>query len=268
MINFGTVPAGSVLPIPFTTYAGSTGASITLAGLAVTDIEVYKGTSMTQRASDAGYSLMDTDGIDIDGITGFHGFSIDTGDNTDSGFYSVGGFFTVLVSAITVDSQTVNFIAATFRLGPAEAVAGYQPVNVTHISGDSVAADNLENAFDDTAGAVPWLGIIDQGTAQAATSSTLQLRAGASFADDDLTGAVIEITGGSAGVGQSRAILDYVGSTDTATVDPWTTTPIGTITYKVWASPPPSATAPDVNVAKINGVTITGDGQPGTEFGV
>jgi hypothetical protein len=268
MINFGTVPAGSVLPIPFTTYAGATGASVTLTGLAVTDIEVYKGTSMTQRASDAGYALMDTDGIDIDGITGFHGFSIDTSDNTDSGFYAVGGFFTVLVSAVTVDSQTVNFIAATFRLGPAEAVTGYQPVDVTHISGDSAAANNLENAFDDTAGAVPWLGIIDQGTAQAATSSTLQLRAGASFADDEPIGAVIEITGGSAGVGQSRAILDYVSSTDTATVDPWTTTPTGTITYKVWASPPPSAAAPDVNVASINGVTITGDGQPGTEFGV
>ena len=268
MINFGTVPAGSVLPIPFTTYAGGTGASITMTGLTVTDIEVYKGTSMTQRSSDAGYALMDTDGIDIGGFVGVHGFSIDTGDNTDSGFYSVGSFFNVLVSAVTVDSQTVNFIAATFRLGPAEAVTGYQPVNVTHISGDSAAADNLENAFDDTAGAVPWLGLADQGSAQAATSTTLQLRAAAPFANDAIIGAVIQITGGSTGVGQARTILDYVASTQTATVDPWTTTPTGTITYKVWASPPPSVAAPDVNVTKINGVTITGDGQPGTEFGV
>jgi hypothetical protein len=159
-------------------------------------------------------------------------------------------------------------VAAVKAVLPATLVGGRIDANVGAVSGDSVAADNLENAFDDTAGAVPWLGIIDQGTAQAATSSTLQLRAGASFADDEPIGAVIEITGGSAGVGQSRAILDYVSSTDTATVDPWTTTPTGTITYKVWASPPPSAAEPDVNVTKINGVTITGDGQPGTEFGV
>ena len=65
MISFGNVPAGSVLPIMFTSYAGATGASVTMSGLAVTDIEVYKGTSMTQRASDAGFALLDTDGIDV-----------------------------------------------------------------------------------------------------------------------------------------------------------------------------------------------------------
>ena len=74
MICFGNVPAGSVLPIFFDSFAGSTGASITITGLAVTDIEVYKGTSMTQRASDNGYTLLDTDGIDLDGITGIQGF--------------------------------------------------------------------------------------------------------------------------------------------------------------------------------------------------
>ena len=187
MINFGDVPIGAVLPIPFATYAGSTGASITLTGLATTDIEVYKGTSITQRASDAGYALIDTDGIDIDGITGIHGFSIDTGDNTDAGFYTSGSYYYVVVSAVTVDSQTVNFIAATFRCVTAEGIAG-QPkvdvaawlgtaaatptvagvpevdtthwngtavttppaVNTTQISGDSVAADNAEAFFDGT----------------------------------------------------------------------------------------------------------------------
>jgi hypothetical protein len=124
MICFGNVPAGSVLPVVFNTY-NSTGASVTLTGLAVTDVEIYKGTSITQRSSDAGYTLIDTDGIDIDGTTGIHGFSIDTGDNTDSGFYSVGSYFTVVVSAVTVDSQTVNFVAATFRLIAAEHTAGY-----------------------------------------------------------------------------------------------------------------------------------------------
>lgn len=124
MICFGNVPANTVLPIPFASYTGSTGASSTISGLAVTDIEVYKGTSMTQRSSDNGYALMDTDGIDIDGITGINGFSIDLSDNTDAGFYAAGSYYWVIVSAITVDSQTVNFVAATFRIVSAEGTAG------------------------------------------------------------------------------------------------------------------------------------------------
>jgi hypothetical protein len=143
MINFGAVPAGSVLPVFFDAFAGATGASITISGLAVTDIEVYKGTSVTQRSSDAGYALIDTDGIDIDGITGIHGFSIDTGDNTDSGFYSVGSFFNVVVSAITVDGQTVNFLAATFRLTAAEAVAGKPKVDVDAWLGTAAATPTV-----------------------------------------------------------------------------------------------------------------------------
>jgi len=130
-----TVPAGDVLPVMFSTYAGATGASATLTGLAVTDIEIYKDGSTTQRASDAGYTLLDTDGIDFDGITGIHGFSIDTGDNTDSGFYTVGAWFTVVVSAVTIDSQTVNFIACQFRLMPAETVAGKPKVDTDTFGG-------------------------------------------------------------------------------------------------------------------------------------
>lgn len=135
MINFGAVPIGAVLPVFFDSYAGATGASITLTGLAVTDIEIYKGTSMTQRSSDAGYVLLDTDGIDIDTITGIHGFSIDTGDNTDAGFYASGSFYTVVVSAVTIDAQTVNFVAATFRCVTAEGIAGQPKVDVAALLG-------------------------------------------------------------------------------------------------------------------------------------
>ena len=48
------VPAGDVLPVMFATFDGGTGASITMTGLAATDIEIYKDGSVTQRASDAG----------------------------------------------------------------------------------------------------------------------------------------------------------------------------------------------------------------------
>lgn len=123
------VPAGDVLPVFFDTYDGGTGASITMTGLAVTDIEIYKDGSVTQRSSDAGYTLLDTDGIDFDAVTGIHGFSIDTGDNTDASFYTVGAWFTVVVSAITVDAQTVSFVACQFRLMAAESTAGKPAVD-------------------------------------------------------------------------------------------------------------------------------------------
>lgn len=159
------VTAGDVLPIFFNTFDGGTGASITMSGLAVTDIEIYKDGSVTQRASDAGYTLLDTDGIDFDGLTGIHGFSIDTGDNTDAGFYTVGAWFTVVVSAVTVDAQTVSFIAAQFRLMAAESVAakpkvdvdawlgtaaatptvaGVPEVDLTHIAGSAVSTSTAQ----------------------------------------------------------------------------------------------------------------------------
>jgi hypothetical protein len=137
------VPAGDVLPVMFATFDGGTGASITLTGLAATDIEIYKDGSVTQRSSDAGYTLLDTDGIDFDGITGIHGFSIDTGNNTDASFYTVGSWFTVVVSAVTIDAQTVSFIACQFRLMAAESVAAKPKVDVDAWLGTAAATPSV-----------------------------------------------------------------------------------------------------------------------------
>lgn len=134
-IHLGTVPANSTLYIPFATYDVTNGASVTMSNFAVTDIEIYKNGSTTQRASDNGYTLLDTDGTDFDGITGLHGFSVSLADNSDSGFYSVGGFYWVVVSTVTVSAQTVTVLAATFRIGPAESVTGYQPVDTVYVEG-------------------------------------------------------------------------------------------------------------------------------------
>lgn len=135
MICFGTVPIGSVLPVWFGSYGKTDGDSVTLSGLATSDIEIYKGVSLTQRSSDAGYTLLDTDGIDIESMTGINAFSIDTGDDTDAGFYAAGSFYTVIVSSVTIDTEVVNFVAATFRLGPAESSAGVPKVDVSHAAG-------------------------------------------------------------------------------------------------------------------------------------
>lgn len=137
------------------------------------------------------------------------------------------------VGSTTVRADLINIAGAAVSTTTAQL-----GVNAVQISGDGTAADNLETAFDDTAGAVRWLGITDQGTAQAATGTTLQLRAAAAFADDELIGQTVTITGGSTGVGQSRLITDYVSATDTATVDTWTTTPTGTITYRIFPTAP------------------------------
>jgi hypothetical protein len=161
-IDFGNVDAGSTLYIPFHTF-NSSGASVTISGLATTDIELFKNGSATARASDNGYALLDTDGIDFASKTGIHGFSVDLSDNSDAGFYAAGSSYWVVVSSITVDGQTVSFVAATFRIGPAAAnvtqwlgtaaatptVAGVPEVDVTHLNGVAQSLQDLKDFADD-----------------------------------------------------------------------------------------------------------------------
>jgi hypothetical protein len=239
------VPSGDVLPVLFSTYDGGTGASLTMSGLAVTDIEIYKDGSVTQRSSDAGYTLLDTDGIDFDSLTGIHGFSIDTSDNTDAGFYTVGAWYHVVVSSVTVDAQTVSFIACAFRLMAAESVAakpkvdvdawlgtaaatpttaGIPEVDVTHwngtavttppavnctqISGDTTAADNLEAALDGT------------GSVTITAALTGNITGNLSGSVGSVTGAVGSVTGNVGGnvAGSVGSVTGNVGGNVAGTV--------------------------------------------------
>jgi len=154
------------------------------------------------------------------------------------------------------------FIGGRVRLVDSNLETANMPANVVQISGDSTAADNLENAFDDTAGPVPWAGIVDQGTAQSASSTGLVLRAAAAFADDTLIGATLLVLGSTQGYWQTRQITDNALSGDTVTVDPaWTVKPSGTITYKILAGPPTSTAAPvAANVTQFGGVNGTFSG--------
>jgi len=123
--------------------------------------------------------------------------------------------------------------------------------SVTGAVGSIATGGISEASFATTAGSFAPLGIVDQGTAQSATGTTIVLRSAAAFANDELIGATVYIVSATAGAGQSRVITDYVLSTDTATVDTWTTTPSGTIVYKIFATPPASATSvPAVNVTQ------------------
>lgn len=78
---------------------------------------------------------------------------------------------------------------------------------------------------------------IRTGTAQSgSTSTTIKLDSGASSTDNIYNSDIVTITGGT-GLGQTRTILSYVGSTKVANVDrAWTTTPDGTSTFAIYAS--------------------------------
>lgn len=71
------------------------------------------------------------------------------------------------------------------------------------------------------------------GTAAGAASGTITLAAGASAVDDFYSGLPVSITAGT-GIGQTRMILDYDGTTKVAVVDyPWDVVPTGG-TYSVF----------------------------------
>lgn len=298
-IYLGDFPTGKTIYIPFHTF-NSSGASVTITGLAVTDIEVYRNGSVTQRASDAGYALLDTDGIDFDALTGIHGFSIDTSDNTDAGFYAAGYDYWVVVSAITVDAQTVSFVAAIFSIDNRQLLrptvasrtldvsaggeAGVDwanvgsPTTTLNLSGTSTKALEPTTAgrtLDVTttgeagldfanvnlpAGAIIALGIVEGGTAQSATGTTLVGRAAATN-DSIQPGMTLLAYGSTQGYWQS-VLIDSV-SGDTFTIAAWPlATPSGTITYQIMGTPTSSTNLPPA----VNAVQLGGDAQSLTDL--
>lgn len=159
-------------------------------------------------------------------------------------------------SAITSASGRPEVNVSHFGGSAGTFSSGIPAVNAAQISGDSTAADNLETAYDDTAGAVPWQGIVDQGTAQSASSTGLVLRAGNTHAADTMIGMTVFAFGSTQGYWQSRLITDNDGS-DAITVDTWTVTPSGTITYKVFATGPASSSGTvNANVTQWAGTNV------------
>jgi hypothetical protein len=185
MINFGKVKPGSTLYVPFSTF-GTDGQALTMSGFLASDIEIYKDGSTTQRGSDSGYTLLDTDGIDFDGVTGLHGFSVDLADNTTAGFYAAGSKYFIHIASITVNTQTVNFIAATFEIEIPNALLS-----------TTIASLSSQTSFTLTAGPAE---------------------------DDALNGCVVYIHDAASAVqGGFAVVSDYTGSTKTVTLTAGTT---------------------------------------------
>ncbi len=98
-------------------------------------------------------------------------------------------------------------------------------IELLNENGDVLARS--DNSFDETAE------VIATGTAQGGATSTVQLAAASSFADDELNGRKVRIIAGR-GAGQIRLVTDYDGATDTATVSPnWTFAPNSTSIYEI-----------------------------------
>jgi len=134
------------------------------------------------------------------------------------------------------------------RLDVSVNVAGALPVYKSFMV---EAAGKFDFGYSAT-GAIPSFGVLSRGTAQSATGTTLVLAASDDYANDVLIGSTVLAFGATQGYWQSRQITGYVLSTDTVTVDAWTVTPSGTITYVVLGSPPASVSSP-TQVALVDG---------------
>lgn len=131
----------------------SNGASVTRSTNGT--VSVYKDNGVTQ--STAGI----TDTEDFDSLTGIHVCTIDL---SADAFYATGANYTVVLSAATIDSQTVNAVLAHFSienrfdevdvtqwLGTAAAtptVAGVPEVDITHMAGGTQTVTDLKDFAD------------------------------------------------------------------------------------------------------------------------
>ena len=145
---YGDFSEDDTVLIPFNTFdSNDPQASATITNLADADIKVHKDGGTTQLVTDGA-----TVAIDYDTITGNHLITIDTSVSAD---YSTGSEYAVRIEGTTVDAGTINAWVGAFsieRAGGALALikAGNLSANVTQISGDSGAADNLELQYDGT----------------------------------------------------------------------------------------------------------------------
>lgn len=161
-----------------------------------------------------------------------------------SGQFSVTAPDSVAVASIAAGAIT----AAAIADGAIDAATfAANAITATVLADNAITAAKIaDGAIDEatyatTAGGFAPLGIIDQGTAQSASSTGLVLRSAAAFADNVLIGATLMVYGSTQAYWQQRIITANALSGDAITVDAWTVTPSGTITYKIIATPPSTA---------------------------
>jgi hypothetical protein len=290
----GDYPADQAIYFMWSTN-NSNGASITRA----TDgtISVYKDNSDGSSFDQTQVTTGVTNDEDVDGLTGIHSCSITT---TDA-WYETGHDYTVVLSAATIDGQTVNAVLAHFSIenrfmrgtnsaATATALAtaqsdldtitgsdgvtlattqgNYAPakagdsMDMSSISGDSTAADNLEADYDGTGYAKKETIILSTTIASVTTADTVFTLTASGLGLDDSSsndarnGSVVSIEDATGSEVQVFKIADYVGSTKTVTLDKECTFPLaaGDI-VKIYAGTyAPAAAEATLTQANINSI--------------
>jgi hypothetical protein len=245
----GDFRLGDTVYFKFTTTAAATGAPTTLSGTPV--LSAYPNNSTTQLT--AGITLT----ADFDSVTGLNQVAIVA--SGGNGYATNTNYDVVITTGTVGGTSAVGYVVGSFSI---EARSALMPTTAARTA-DITATGEIGLDFGNVnmpVGGIPVEGILDNGTLQSATATTAVLRSAASFADSRLIGSIIAITGGT-GVGQARVITAYTNSTDTATVDTWTTTPDNTSTYIVFYGSPASSTLlPPVNATQIGSQTASASG--------
>lgn len=202
------VPLDEVVHCDFITY--------TIATLAAVDADSTPTVAVYEEATDTGLGV-GGNATKRTSLTGNYRFSFTC--SAANGF-ELGKWYSVIASA-AVAASVRKIVLMQFRIIAAEVVAGYPPVDVLKIGGTTQNAGNLTAA-----------NIMLEGTTTAGTTMTITLTGG-SATNEIYLGNRISITGGT-GVGQTRFIVAYDGTTKIASVGSvWTITPDATSVFVV-----------------------------------
>ncbi len=298
----GDIALGQTFDFKFTSRAFATGVPTTLAGSPV--LSAYVGNSTTEIT--AGITLsVDFDGrtgtnnVRVVASSG-NGFAAQTDVDIVITTGTVGGTSVVgeVVGSFSIENRTAlrPTVAGRTLDVTATGAAGIDwanvenPTTALNLSGTNIDVDQVvasvsgavasvtgsvgsiatggisEASFATTAGSFMPLGIVRQGTAQAASASTVTLDAAAAFGDNILAGDVIAVLGSTQGYWQAASIDSNVGSTDVVTIEgTFPVTPSGTLTFKIFAAPPADSTAAAIKVVtdKLNGMLELDGGSAG-----
>ena len=187
----------ATLNFKFSTHTAA-GTPATLSGSPA--ISVYKANGTTQ--STAGVTLS----VDFDSVTGLNNVLIDL---SADAFYETGDDYQVVITAGTVDSvSVVGTVLAHFSIENR-----FNEVNVTAISGDSAAADNLESACDNYSATRGLAGTALPNAAADAAGGLPISDAGALDLDTQLA----TLTNGTYGLSAIENLVDDIESRLTAT---------------------------------------------------
>jgi hypothetical protein len=144
--------------------------------------------------------------------------------------HSIAGTFGQMTEDI--DAATALITLAAINAEVDTAIADGEASIVSAVW-DKATASHLAEG---TAGAAMAAMVHDSATAQAGGAATITLESGASASDNAYNGLHLSIIDGT-GIGQTRRITDYAGSTKIATVTPnWHTQPDATSVYALVAS--------------------------------